>query len=84
MKDMNGFDIAAGDFGRFVVQQGYTATLLWTLPDSVLLWRRRLFVRFTDLRQQHRWAKETFVSATGSNMGLALEATGRTPVLSIC
>jgi hypothetical protein len=81
---MVNFANTIAEFSRFSEQQGYPSTLLWALPDGVLIWRRRFLVLATDPEAQILQAKAVFNFASARNVGIAIEGKCRTSTLTIC
>jgi len=78
-----GFDSAVNDFIRFVVEQGYPPTLLWTTQQDVVLWRRRFFVRWSDPVERSQQAEEDFENGLARGFGVALDGRGKVDSITI-
>ena len=78
------FDVAESDFQRFAVKEGYPATLLWTTPDELVFWRRRIWVLVGKQEGRRERAKAAFDRGAVRNVGILIQGKCKTDRFTIC
>ena len=78
------FDVAESDFQHFAVQEGFPATLLWTTPDELVFWRRRIWVLVGKQEGRRERAKAAFDRGAVRNLGIMIHGKCKMDRFTIC